>query len=92
MSGHRDRNIYACSRRCAEQRPGGPENAQMGFVVIPGSKNVAHIRDNLDILDFTLSDDEMTEIAQLNKGKRFYHRTDEALAGFAGWQPTYEKE
>ena len=67
-------------------------HAQMGFVVIPGSKNVAHIRDNLDILDFTLSDDEMNEIAQLNKGKRFYHRTDEALAGFAGWQPTYEKE
>ena len=67
-------------------------HTQMGFVVIPGSKNVAHIRDNLNILDFALSDDEMAEIAQLNKGKRYYHRTDEALAGFVGWQPTYEKE
>ena len=67
-------------------------HTQMGFVVIPGSKNVAHIRDNLNILDFTLTDDEMAEIAKLNKGKRYYTRTDEALAGFAAWQPTYEAE
>ena len=67
-------------------------HVQMGFVVIPGSKNVAHIRDNLDILDFSLTDAEMAEIAKLNKGKRYYIRTDEALAGFAGWQPAYEAE
>ena len=64
---------------------------QMGFVVIPGSKNVDHIKDNLDIMDFTLTDDEMAEIAKLNKGVRYYNRTDEALAGFASWQPQYEK-
>ena len=57
----------------------------MGFAVIPGSRNVEHIRDNLDILDFTLTGDEMAEIARLNKGKRYYTRTAEALAGFAGW-------
>ena len=51
-----------------------------------------HIRDNLDILDFTLTDAEMAEIARLNKGKRYYARTDEALAGFAAWQPKYEAE
>lgn len=66
-------------------------HTQMGFVVIPGSKNVDHIRDNLDILDFTLTDDEMAEIAKLNKGVRYYTRTDEALAGFAAFQPTYEE-
>ena len=38
-------------------------HTQMGFVVIPGSKNVDHIRDNLNILDFTLTDAEMAEIA-----------------------------
>ena len=64
---------------------------QMGFMVIPGSKNVDHIKDNLDIMDFTLTDDEMAEIAKLNKGVRYYTRTDEALAGFASWQPQYEK-
>ena len=63
----------------------------MGFVVIPGSKNVDHIRDNLNILDFILSDEEMAEIAKLNKGVRYYTRTDEALAGFASWQQEYEK-
>ena len=65
-------------------------HTQMGFVVIPGSKNVAHIKDNLDILDFTLTEGEMAEIAKLNKGKRYYTRTDAALKGFAAWQPTYE--
>ncbi len=67
-------------------------HVQMGFAVIPGSRNVDHIRDNLDILDFTLTGDEMAEIASLNKGRRYYVRTDEALAGFAGWQPAYEAE
>ena len=66
-------------------------HTQMGFAVIPGSKNVAHIRDNLDILDFKLTDDEMAAIGKLNKGIRYYNRTDGQLAGFAAWQPEYEK-
>lgn len=66
-------------------------HTQMGFVVIPGSKNVAHIKDNLDILDFTLTDDEMNEIATLDKEKRYYHRTDAQLKQFAAWRPEFEK-
>lgn len=66
-------------------------HTQMGFVVIPGSKNLDHIRDNFNILDFRLTDEEMAEIAKLNKGVCYYNRTDEALAGFAAWQPEYEK-
>ena len=66
-------------------------HTQMGFVVIPGSKNVDHIRDNLNILDFKLTDEEMEEIAKLDKDERYYHRTDEQLKGFAAWQPEYEK-
>ncbi len=66
-------------------------HTQMGFVVIPGSKNADHIRDNLNILDFTLTDGEMAQIAKLDKNERYYHRTDEQLVQFAGWQPTYEK-
>lgn len=65
---------------------------QMGFVVIPGSKNIDHIRDNLNILDFTLTADEMAQIAKLNKGIRYYTRTDEQLTHFATWQPPYEPE
>ena len=63
----------------------------MGFVVIPGSKNVAHIKDNLDILDFTLTDDEMNEIAKLDINKRYYHRTEEQLKSFAAWRPEFER-
>ena len=66
-------------------------HTQMGFAVIPGSKNTSHIKDNLDIFDFTLTDDEMAEIAKLDKGVRYYNRTDEQLAAFASWQPSYEK-
>ena len=66
-------------------------HTQMGFVVIPGSKNVDHIRENLNILDFKLTDDEMAEIAKLDCGRRYYNRTDEQLKQFAAWQPQYEK-
>lgn len=66
-------------------------HTQMGFAVIPGSKNVDHIKDNLDILDFTLTEEEMNEIAKLDKDQRYYHRTDEQLAGFAAWRPSFEK-
>lgn len=66
-------------------------HTQMGFVVIPGSKNIDHIKDNLDILDFKLTDEEMAEIAKLDKDERYYHRTDEQLVGFAAWKPDFEK-
>ena len=66
-------------------------HTQMGFVVIPGSKNVAHIKDNLDILDFTLTDDEMNEIAKLDINKRYYHRTEEQLKSFSAWRPEFER-
>lgn len=65
---------------------------QMDNIVIPGSKNVDHIKSNIDIFDFMLSEDDMSEIATLNKGERRYTRTDEALDGYMNWNPTYEKE
>ena len=67
-------------------------HTQMGFAVIPGSKNVDHIRDNFDLFDFTLTDEEMAEIAKLNTGTRYYHRSDEQLRGFASWRPEFETE
>ena len=67
-------------------------HTQMGFAVIPGSRSVDHIRDNLDILDFTLTDEEMAEIAKLDKSVRYYHRTEEQLVQFAGWRPAFEEK
>ena len=66
-------------------------HTQMRFAVIPGSRNVDHIRDNLNILDFTLTDEEMAKVAMLDKGERYYHRTDEQLVQFAGWKPSFEQ-
>ncbi len=67
-------------------------HTQMGFAVIPGSKNVDHIRDNLNIFDFTLTEEEMAEIAKLDQGVRYYHRTEEQLVQFAGWRPAFEEK
>jgi len=66
-------------------------HTQMGFAVIPGSRNAAHIRDNLNILDFTLTDADMAEIAKLDKGERYYHRTDEQRDQFAAGRPAFER-
>jgi len=52
---------------------------QEGFSVIPGSKNPAHIRENINIFDFALSAEEMTTMRSLNKDKRFFNMTLEQL-------------
>lgn len=56
---------------------------QNGNIVIPGSKNPEHIRDNFDIFDFTLTEDEMAEIAKIDKGVRYYHATPELIKMYA---------
>ena len=43
---------------------------QRGIVVIPGSSNPEHIRENLDLFGFELSDDEMGQIAALDRGEK----------------------
>ena len=59
---------------------------QSGNVVIPGSKNPDHIRDNFDIFDFALTDEDMAEIAKVNKNKRYYTATPEMLAAYANME------
>ena len=50
-------------------------HVQSGNVVIPGSKNPSHIRDNFDIFDFALKEEEMQKIATLDKNTRYYNAT-----------------
>lgn len=66
-------------------------HTQMGFIVIPGSKNVNHIRDNFDLFDFELTEEEMNKISSLNKNHRYYYPSIEQLQEYAKWQPEYEK-
>lgn len=42
------------------------------------------------IYHFRLTKEELAEIAKPDKGERNYHRTDEQLAGFAAWRPSFE--
>ena len=58
-------------------------HTQMGFIVIPGSKNPDHVRENFDIFDFKLNDDEMKEIAAIDKGLRYYNATPEHEESYA---------
>ena len=45
-------------------------NLQRGVVVIPGSSNPDHIRENLDLYGFALSDEEMAQIAALDRNEK----------------------
>ncbi|HIW23595.1 MAG TPA: aldo/keto reductase [Candidatus Acutalibacter stercoravium] len=56
---------------------------QDGNIVIPGSKNPAHIKDNFDLFDFSLTEEEMEKIAALDKNTRYYTSTPEMLKKYA---------
>ncbi len=59
---------------------------QSGNIVIPGSKNPAHIKDNANIFDFALTEEEMQEIAKVNIGRRYYEPKPENLVAYANMQ------
>ena len=67
-------------------------HTQVGNVVIPGSKNVDHIRDNINIFDFTLTEEELAEIAKLDKNTPYYVATEEALAGYLAFAPDFDAQ
>lgn len=56
-------------------------------IVIPGSRNEEHIRQNIDIFDFELTDEDMAEIAKIQKPAPFYNQTQDKLDGYAMWRP-----
>ena len=45
-------------------------NLQKGVVVIPGSSNPDHIRENLDLFDFALTQEEMDRINALDRNEK----------------------
>ena len=67
-------------------------HVQNGNVVIPGSKNPAHIRDNFDLFDFFLSDEEMAEIEAMDRKERYYTSTPEMLRRYAEMVPPVDEQ
>lgn len=67
-------------------------HVQAGNIVIPGSKNPEHIRANFDLFDFALTEEEMAQIAAVNKDKRYYHSTPELLEGYARMVPPVDEQ
>ena len=89
--GHGDKSLREEAIFTELAKKYGKSNAQIilrwhiqsGNVVIPGSKNPDHIRDNFDIFDFTLTEEEMAKIAKIDKGVRYYTATPEMIAMYA---------
>lgn len=65
---------------------------QDGNIVIPGSKNTDHIKDNFDIFDFEFTPDEMEEISSLDCGNKYYTSTPEMLKKYAQMIPPVEEQ
>lgn len=65
---------------------------QNELIVIPGSKNPAHIKDNIDLFDFKLTEEEMNRIASLDKKTRYYNQTQAMLEGYLNFRPVFNSQ
>ncbi len=65
---------------------------QSNNIVIPGATNPEHIKANIDIYDFQLTDEEMQEIAKINKNKRYYQSTPEMLESYVQMKPDLDAQ
>lgn len=63
---------------------------QRGTAVVPKASTEAHLAENIQIHDFTLSNDEMTAISSLNRNRRFNDPGDFAQSAFNTFLPIYE--
>lgn len=62
-------------------------HVQEGFSVIPGSRNANHIKQNISVYKFSLSDEDMKKIRELDAEKRFFKSTWEEIQRFKDWKP-----
>lgn len=65
---------------------------QAGNIVIPGSKNPDHIRDNFALFDFALTEEEMAQIAAMDQKNRYYTSSPELLKRYAQMVPPVDEQ
>lgn len=61
---------------------------QEGNIVFPKTTNPQHMKDNFEIFDFELTEDEMNEIRKMEGKGRFFHMTlEEQEKNLGAWKP-----
>ena len=61
---------------------------QQGNIIFPKTTNPQHMKDNFDIFDFSLTADEMKEIAKLDNGRRFFNMSlEDQEKNLGAWSP-----
>lgn len=98
--GHGDQNLIQEPVFADLAKKYGKTNAQIilrwhvqwGDVVIPGSKNPDHIHQNFDIFDFSLTDEEMAEIAKVDKNVRYYNATPAQVQQYASMTMDFDSQ
>ena len=63
---------------------------QRGTVTIPKTQTVAHLRDNISIFDFSLSEEEMKSIDGLDRNRRFNDPAEFGEAAFNTFYPIFD--
>lgn len=63
---------------------------QRGTSIIPKSSNAQRMRENLDVMDFALTEEEMRAISALNEDKRFNDPGDFCEGAFNLFNPIYD--
>lgn len=94
--GHGDKNLINEPLFTQLAQKYGKSNVQIilrwhiqeGTIVFPRSTNPVHIKENFEIFDFQLTEEEMNEIRQLDSGKRFFNMSlEEQEKNLGCWKP-----
>lgn len=67
-------------------------HVQKNIIVIPGSKTESHVIDNINIFDFSLTDEDITKIAGLKKSTSIFQRQPGMMNDEFGAARTNKKE
>ncbi len=63
---------------------------QRGTVTIPKTQTVSHLKDNIELFEFALSETEMTRIDKLDRNRRFNDPAEFGQAAFNTFYPIFD--